>query len=164
MSSPFWDRCRKISDLTPPRTALGEQIPHVLLRLSVPWQHICHYIFVYDAVLMPEWNLDWTALSAPPSPGLMMLDRVCSLFMSLGFSCKRFSETKGNFLISGFWVFPSAEPPVATHSNNESCGAFFMPDQNYIHSVWPLEATHSSQWTAFDLQQLCVCMMVKKWM
>lgn len=56
----FRDHCGKISYLTPLRSALGEQILHVLLQLSVPWQHISHYISVYDAVLMPKWNLDCT--------------------------------------------------------------------------------------------------------
>lgn len=48
------DGSREISNLTPPRLASGEQIPHVLQRLSVPWQHVCHYIFVY--------NLDWSEM------------------------------------------------------------------------------------------------------
>lgn len=46
------DGSGEISNLTPSRLASGEQIPHVLLWLSVPWQHICYYVFVA--------NLDWS--------------------------------------------------------------------------------------------------------
>lgn len=62
------DGGREISNLAPPRLASGEQIPNVLQRLSVPWQHVCHYIFVYnlDESEMMLGTIHWSDLLASP--------------------------------------------------------------------------------------------------
>lgn len=117
------DGRREISNLTPPRLASGEQIPHVLQRLSVPWQHVCHYIFVY--------NLDWSE---------MMLGTIhCSSLLAFPF----FNDLLKQKMI--YWFFFSyllscilqSLCPLELQSQHatqqHSCGALFLLS-HFIHT------------------------------